>query len=217
MQLKGISHLARVNTRIRNEICNKTLERLTDTALLPVYATCFSVKNEIAKLKSIFAKEDISTQTQENILRKYMLALIPAGTKGVIRGNMFNQIVREFIQQLPIETERFDRSFEKKHDANLTAEIPDWYIFDRQTNKILIGMNQLDLWSGGQQMNRGYKYLVNNPHNNSNSKLLCVVCNEVQFKSQKNKAYRLFEIGFENNTLCYLNNLPHIIDEFFNR
>lgn len=216
MHLKTISQLVWVNSRIRNEICNKTLERLTDPALLPVYATCFSVKNEIAKLKSIFAKEDISTQTQENILRKYMLALIPAGTKGVIRGNMFNQIVREFIQQLPIEAERFDRSFEKKHDANLTAEIPDWYIFDRQTNKILIGMNQLDLWNGGQQLNRGYKYLVNNPHNNSNSKLLCVVCNYVQFKSQKNKAYRLFEIGFENNTLCYLNNLPHIINEFFN-
>jgi len=75
-------------------------------------------------------------------------------------------------------------------------------------------MNQLDLWGGGQQLNRGSKYIENN--NNENSKLLCVVCNEIQFKSKKNKAYKLFESGFENNTLCYLNNLQNIITSYFN-
>jgi hypothetical protein len=39
-----------------------------------------------------------------------------------------------------------------------------------------------------QQLNRGSKYIENNKHNNENSKLLCVVCNEIQFKSKKNKA-----------------------------
>ena len=77
-------------------------------------------------------------------------------------------------------------------------------------------MNQLDLWGGGQQLNRGFKYIENNKHNNINSKLLCVVCNEIQFKSKKNKAYKLFKIGFENNTLCYLNNLENIISSYFN-
>jgi hypothetical protein len=77
-------------------------------------------------------------------------------------------------------------------------------------------MNQLDLWGGGQQLNRGYKYIENNKHNNINSKLLCVVCNEIQFKSKKNKTYKLFKIGFENNTLCYLNNLQTIISSYFN-
>jgi hypothetical protein len=75
---------------------------------------------------------------------------------------------------------------------------------EKLTNKIIIGMNQLDLTSGGHQLNRGYKYLIDNKHNKENSKLLCVICNEIQFKSNKNKAYKLFEIGFENNTLCYL-------------
>ena len=65
-------------------------------------------------------------------------------------------------------------------------------------------MNQLDLWGGGQQLNRGSKYIENNKHNNENSKLLCVVCNEIQFKN-KNKAYKL----------CYLNNLEHIIRKYF--
>ena len=36
-------------------------------------------------------------------------------------------------------------------------------------------MNQLDLWNGGQQLNRGYKYL-NTTYNNK-IKLLCVVYN----------------------------------------
>lgn len=64
-------------------------------------------------------------------------------------------------------------------------------------------MNQLDLWGGGQQLNRGSKYIENNKHNTKDSKLLCVVCNEIQFKS-KNKAYALFVTGFEKDTLCYL-------------
>jgi hypothetical protein len=77
-------------------------------------------------------------------------------------------------------------------------------------------MIQLDLWGGGHQTNRGSKYIGDVKHNNENSKLLCVVCNKIQFKSKKNKAYKLFEIGFENNTLCYVNNLQNIILSFYN-
>jgi hypothetical protein len=40
--------------------------------------------------------------------------------------------------------------------------------------RVIIGMNQIDLWSGGQQINRGSKYLVNNKHNTEKSKL-CVI------------------------------------------
>ena len=65
---------------------------------------------------------------------------------------------------------------------------------EKLTNKIIIGMNQLDIWNGGQQLNRGFKYLEYN--NDDNFKLLCVICNEIQFKSKNNKAYKLFEIGF---------------------
>ena len=84
-------------------------------------------------------------------------------------------------------------------------------------------MNQLDIWKGGQQINRGYKYLDihkqvkedNNEVSQSHIKLVCVVCNDIQFKSTQNKAYKLFEIGFTKNTLCYLKNLQHIIHAFF--
>ena len=76
-------------------------------------------------------------------------------------------------------------------------------------------MNQLDIWNGGQQLNRGFKYLYNNIHNTSTSKLLCVIANEIKFNNNKSKAYKLFDIGFSNNTLCYLNNLKNIIEDFF--
>ena len=60
----------------------------------------------------------------------------------------------------------------------------------------------------------GFKYIENTSYNNK-TKLLCVVCNKIIFTSDKNKAYKLFKIGFENNTLCYLNNLENIIKSYF--
>lgn len=204
-----------INARIKKEICYKTLEELTDKNLMCEYKECDSVKKEIKKLGDVLEKYT-DEETKQKIIQEYLLELIPAGTKGVIRGNKFNNIVKKFITNLELDTDRFEICFEKKCEGHFTTEIPDWYILEKSTNKIIIGMNQLDLWGGGQQLNRGSKYIENNKHNNENSKLLCVVCNEIQFKSKKNKAYNLFENGFDNNTLCYLNNLENIINTYFN-
>ena len=205
-----------INARIKQEVCYEALEELTDAKLISVYKDCNSVKNEIKKLSDILVNNNIDKEKIEKIIQEYLLQLIPAGTKGVIRGNKFNNIVKQFITKLALDADRFEICFEKKCESHFTTEIPDWYILEKSTNKIIIGMNQLDLWSGGQQINRGSKYIENNKHNNENSKLLCVVCNEIQFKSKKNKAYKLFETGFKNNTLCYLNNLQNIINSYFN-
>ena len=204
-----------INVRIKQEVCYETLGELTDAKLMSQYKECNSVKNQIKKLSELLIKYT-DEETTQKIIQEYLVQLIPAGTKGVIRGNKFNNIVKQFITKLDLDTNRFEICFEKKCDTHFTSEIPDWYILEKSTNKILIGMNQLDLWGGGQQLNRGFKYIENNKHNNINSKLLCVVCNEIQFKSKKNKAYKLFKIGFENNTLCYLNNLENIISSYFN-
>ena len=193
-----------INLRIKQEICYKTLEELTDTNLLEEYKECISVKNEIKKLDEILIKY-IDDETKQKIIQEYLINLIPAGTKGVIRGNKFNNIVKRFITNLNLNEERFEICFEKKCKFHLTSEIPDWYILEKSTNKIIIGMNQLDLWSGGHQINRASKYIENNKH----SKLLCVVCNEIQFKNNKNKV-------FKNDTLCYLNNLENIINNYYN-
>ena len=210
-----MSEMEEINARIKNEICYDTLEMLTDVNMMDEYKECESVKKQIQTLGDVLDKY-INKEIKQKIIQDYILQLIPAGTKGVKRGNKFNKIVKTYITKLELEPERFEICFEKKCESHMTSEIPDWYILEKITNKIIIGMNQLDLWSGGQQINRGSKYIEDNKHNNELGKLLCVVCNEIQFKSKKNKAYKLFEIGFSKNTLCYLNNLENIITSYFN-
>lgn len=207
-----------INKRINDEYCDETAKLLTDEYLMDEYKKSRSVTSEITKLSDILDSENISEESKQKIIRKYLPNLIPAGTKGVIRGNNFNSIIKNKIIGFLLQPERFEVCFEKVCEEHRTSEIPDWYIREKSTNKIIIGMNQLDLWNGGHQTNRGSKYLIDNSHNNENSKLLCVICNKIQFKTQKNKnkTYQLFEAGFKNNTLCYLNNIKNIIDEFFN-
>lgn len=209
-----------VNVKIQEDICYKTIEKLSDANLMTEYRESPSVKKEIRKLSDILGKF-LDDDTIQKIIDEYISQLIPAGTKGVIRGNMFNKIVKEHINMLKLDKGRFEVCFEKRCSIYNTTEIPDWYILDKSNNRVLIGMNQLDLWSGGHQTNRGSKYIDNDnkEHNDSDtsdtSKLLCVVCYDIQFKSNKNKAYKLFEKGFKNDTLCYLGNLNNIIRSHF--
>ena len=78
-----------INLRIKKEICYNTLNQLTDISLMSDYKKCNSVKNEIKKLRNILDKY-IDNDTQEKIINDYLINIIPAGTKGVIRGNKFN-------------------------------------------------------------------------------------------------------------------------------
>jgi hypothetical protein len=208
--------LAYINSRIRLEICHDTINKLQDQNLMSEYKACDSVQNQIKKIGSILENYHIEPDTQQKIIDDYVIHLIPAGTKGVIRGNKFNNIIKDFITSLQLDPypSRFEICFEKKCELYSTSEIPDWYILDRTTHQVILGMNQLDLWGGGHQSNRGSHYLENDKYNNESCKLLCVVCNEIQFQT-KTKAYKLFEIGFRNNTLCYLKNLDNIIRSFF--
>lgn len=208
-------NLEDINKRIEKEFCDKTSMELLDEQLIDTYKECPSVKKSINKLNIVLSKY-VNEENKQKIIEEYLLELIPAGTKGVIRGNKFNKIIEKLINSFDLDKEKFDVCFEKKCEKHMTNEIPDWYILEKSTSKIIIGMNQLDLWGGGQQINRGSKYIINNKNNSENSKLLCVVCNKIQLKSNKNKTFNLFKVGFENNTLCYLNNLQSIIYSYFN-
>ena len=105
--------MEQINIRIKQEICYKTLEELTDEKLMSEYKECNSVKNEIQKLKNVL-NNHIDEETTQKIVQEYLLQLIPAGTKGVIRGNKFNNIVKNFITKLVLDTARFEICFEKK-------------------------------------------------------------------------------------------------------
>lgn len=204
-----------INKRIKDEICYDTIKLLSDENLLEEYKLCKSTINEIEKLKKVLIKREISDDKIKEIINDYILELINPGTKGVIRGNKFNKIVQSYILDLKfLNEEDYDIQFEKKSERFETSEIPDWYIYNKKTNKIMIGMNQLDLWGGGQQINRGSKYILDFK-NEEKVKLVCVICNEIVIKTKKSKTYTLFEKGFEKDTLCYLKNLSNIIKCYF--
>lgn len=206
--------LEEVNTRIKNEIRQNTIDTLSDENLLKDYQECISVQNKI-KIIDVILEKYIEKETKDKIIKEYLLQLIPPGTKGVVRGRKFNDIVKTHINSMNLDKERFEICFEKICEHNPTSEIPDWYILEKTTKKNIIGMNQTSLWGGGQQLNRGSKYITDYKHNNENAKLLCVVCNKVQIKNKNNKTFKIFQTGFKYNTLCYLNNLKNIIINFF--
>ena len=213
--LMNYSNCKSINERISNEICNDTIKALSDIECLDRYKECESLKKNVISLMTVLKKNEISEEQQKKITDDYLLSLIPPGLKGVIRGNKFNHIVKDYISSLNLDKEKYRVEFEQTCLEYVTSEIPDWYILEKETKKVMIGMNQLDLWGGGQQINRGSKYILSFSDNSEKIKLVCVVANPITLSSDKNKAFKLFQKGFEENTLCYLKNLKTIIDLFF--
>lgn len=202
-----------INERIQNEICKEAIDKLTDTNLIEDYKNSSSVKTKVETIKTLLKKHGMDDDKKiEGFLKDYIMDLIPAGTKGTIRGLKFNQIVKEKIEKMNLDKTIYKVEFEKKNEKIITDEIPDFYIENRKTGKIIIGMNQLDFWNGGHQTNRGSKYILQEK-GDEKYKFLNVICNEITFKN-KNKALNLFEIGFRDNTLCYLGNLENIIKNY---
>ena len=105
-----------INARIKQEVCYETLEELTDAKLMCEYKDCNSVKNEIKKLSDILEKY-IDEETKHKIIQEYLLQLIPAGTKGVIRGNKFNKLVKQEI--FKISHEDYPVIYKKKLGKNI--------------------------------------------------------------------------------------------------
>lgn len=208
-----MNQLQKINNRIECEYCCVTTEELSDDNLIEIYTSSKSTQNNVMILENILEKY-VNDDIIDKIIQDYFIHLISPGTKGIIRGNHFNKIVKNYIYNLRLNHSNFEIQFEVRCPNIYTDEIPDWFIINRHTNKTLIGMNQVDLWSGGHQLNRGSKYLRNCKYNTSNSKLICVICNKIQFQSTQSKVFKLFKIGFENNTLCYLKNLGNIIKSY---
>jgi len=207
-----------VNQRIQSEICHETIIKISDEVLQDTYQESLAVKNQTQIMTERLllhgvAKEQISSILYDPIVISNFL--VPPGTKGNLRGNMFNHIVAQHIREMNLDSSRFDVRFEEQRDFNPTSEIPDWSIQDRETKRGIIGMNQVALWGGGQQTNRASKYLTDPRYNTPDCKLLCVVCYDVSFKSQRSKVFHLVKSGFENDTLCYIKNLSKIIRTFF--
>jgi hypothetical protein len=162
-----MERVVELNALIESSVCKDTLCALSDKSLLNKYKETQSLGKKITSLRQVLKDNDIETDKINKILEEFVMSLVPPGTKGVIRGNMFNKIVKDKILSFNLDPTKYDIKFETKHERIATNEIPDWYIENKQNDKVLIGMNQVDLWNGGQQLNRGFKYLINNSIDNS--------------------------------------------------
>ncbi len=203
-----------LNEWIESNYCKEIDISLNDSNLLTVYKTLPSVAERVEILRQILKTNNICNDIIGNVINEYMIYIIPAGAKAAIRGNQFNKIIQQKILNMKLNTNLYDIQFEKHcHHAN-TNECPDWFILERSTNKVLIGMNQIDLWGGGSQFNRAFKYL-NNDFHSSDKKMICVICKHTYIKCANTKLFKIFDIGYENENLCYPTNLYSIITRFF--
>lgn len=205
------NNIDELNLQIRNKY-NKNIEiwkSLDDKTLYDKYMECQSVKNKINNLKKYLKETNITEEQITNIIsnKDFCLEfLIPPGTKGAVRGNELNNIIKNKILSFTFLTEDYDIQFEKKCSNLETDEIPDFYILNTKLNKAIIG--------GGHQTNRASKYILNNKSKDDN-KFICLIAEYPKLLKSKNKTYKIFSKGFENNTLLYVSDLESIIKDHF--
>jgi hypothetical protein len=213
------NNIDELNLQIRNKY-NKNIEiwkSLDDNTLYDKYIEYPSVKKKINNLKKYLKETNITEQQIANIINNKDFCLeflIPPGTKGAVRGNEFNNIIKNKILSFTFLDADYDIQFEKKCSNLTTDEIPDFYILNTKLNKAIIGMNQISLIGGGHQTNRASKYIFNNKSDNDN-KTICLIAEYPELIKSKNKTYKIFSKGFENNILLYLSDLESIIKDHF--
>jgi hypothetical protein len=207
-----------IQNRIKQEICHDTIKEL-DLENFD-FKKSRSINEKLIKLKTLLKDVEIDDDKIEYITSNFWKELISAGSKGARRGVKFNDIVKRNIDSLKLDREKFEVGFEKHCDNidRLTREKPDWYIREKITNKVIIGMNQLDFWDGGHQIQRGNSYILDKKlqFDNKKHKLLCVICKDPCDNIKRNKVLPFFQEGFRNDTLCYIKNISNIINSFFN-
>lgn len=235
--------LQEIKNRIHATFSSEVSDQLSDQSLMEVYKKQPSVQkrlnqfheilmnfgSEVSKLGPDMTEEQLEILTNQYLKSQLMDLSICGQVKGNVRGKKFNSIVKEYVRSLNYSDE-YSIAFEEQHPGFECWETPDFYIYHKPTKKLLIGLNQVDLWSGGAQKNRGSKYVTDDRFHKDyksdlNIRLVSVISNLVEYekmeskrgkqKGKKSKMFELFQIGFEKNRLCYLNGLKDILDAFF--
>ena len=183
------------------------------------YPSVKKVKEKIKKIIISSLSSDINEEKCNNLIAKLTENFIPPGTKGVVRGNLFNKEIGFLLKTIILTNKNLRCEFEKDVEDHKLSEKPDWYIIDIKTKKKLIGFNQLDLWSGGHQTNRASKYVKNDDFHEKykkyNIKIISIICTKIEISSRKNKVFTLFKEGIEKQRLFYPKQLCNFINKYF--
>lgn len=175
-----------------------------------------SVIATIEKLELILDKYKVPPTKSQKILDEIIPYAIPNGVKACVRGNQFNRIVEKIIKSKIRRHKHIIFTKEVKHD--LLHEKLDWMLYNSKSKKTLIGFNQIDLWSGGHQLNRGSKYVLDqNMHSRLSKrriKLVNVIAASPKSLTCNSKAYKILSTGILRNRICTLNRLKAMVSSF---
>ena len=215
--------LENLNKIIIEQYSQDIVNELSDKSLMEFYLSSNSTIEKYNKISNCIEQllykskhmnsSDFIDYKKQMIINLTTLTIQP-GTKGAIRGNLFNKLVKNKILSIKEKYANIiDVSFEKYLKNDDSKERPDFVIYNKINNKYIIGMNQVDLWNGGQQLNRASNYLDNSKNNNK--KTLCVIANKYECKNTKNKSFKLMKYGFDNYRICYINYIENVMLKFF--
>ena len=200
--------------RILNEICFSTIERLSNETLEATYMAKPSFIKKKQRCAEALEKGGFEPEKIETILHTLRWELLQPAIKSSVRGNLFKQIVKSHITGLKLDKTRFEIGFGMRYNRFPKSEKPSFYILDKKTKKLLVGMTKLDIWDGSFQEKVGAYYLRNSEYNTETSKLVCIICNDYE-PTAYNSVFNLLQFGFKKDRLCYINGLSPIINTYF--
>lgn len=210
----------KISEKINAQYDKYITQRVSDTMLMSKYHACPSCK----KVMNIFEEtaRDIGVSgRQKRLMEKRLLPLlIPLGVKASVRGAVLNKYIQSKISNIQKAT-TFIKSaiFEPRNVAYPhISEIPDWVV-ETTTGKLVIGFNQLDLWNGGAQINRGSKYIMDETLHRRLGKhgmfIVCVVARRYVFSKQekRTKADNIVFTGSLKNRLVWPKGLKAVLEK----
>jgi hypothetical protein len=174
---------------------------------IDMFRTFTSVQKRVEHFQKILEQYGVKEENRRRLIVDELFPfLIPPGIKAKYRGDVFNKIVKQTL------TRKFGNkvlSFEKK--LKDFQEIPDWIL--RKNGMTLVGYNQVDIWSGGHQVNRGGKYVMDDYFHRrmkrKNTYVICVVERSWPTKNTKRqcKVSVMIDKGRRTLRLCHVNEL----------
>jgi hypothetical protein len=200
-----------INTFVKDQY--RELPELNDEYLIANYCKSKSVIKRNNLIKNILLDAGLTHSKCSEISRKLLInVIVPPGTKSTIRGNRFNDIIaKELLKNIKKQNLQLQR--EKKH--SMFHEIPDWII--TKNNKTLVGFNQISLFGGGHQLNRGSKYILDDSFhrklNKANIKMVCVV-KDLPF-NKTGKSYDILLKGIQKKRLYCIGGLKKMCNDYF--
>lgn len=193
-------------------------DALTDQALHDKIMASPSIKNKCEEIHAILRSCRLKKSMQSKILQKMIPYIIPQGTKGNIRGNMLNDMVKQRVTTITRNKKKLTAFFEyiPKKLRGIIHERPDWVI-EHADGHMVVGYTQIDLWGGGQQINRAAKYILNDALHKQlqkmNVKLICLVTKKPTLSRKKCKTQTVIRKGFKTGRIILPKSLPSVVKD----